>query len=149
MAVDKTLIGKKGPAYWIEIEKGHIRRFADAVGDESPLYTDEDYAKQTPFQGLITPPTFATILTMGQPSPLDDVPGFELRRVLHGEQDYQFHQDMRPGDKYRVQSEIKDVYDRHGSSGRMSLIIIETVASDLQENPVVTAQSTVVYRQSL
>ncbi|OUM89666.1 MAG: hypothetical protein BAA01_02565 [Bacillus thermozeamaize] len=149
MAIDKSLIGRKTEVYTIEVEKGHIRRFAEAVGDDCPLYVDEAYAVSTPYRGIIAPPTFATTLTMNAPSPLKDVPGFEMRRVLHGEQEYIFHRPMRPGDKYWVQSEITDVFDRQGSSGRMTFIIIETVARDIDNQPVVTGRSTIVYRQDI
>ena len=149
MAVDISLIGKKTKEYVIEIEKGHIRSFAEAIGDCSPLYYDEEYAKSTPFKGIIAPPTFATTFTMNKRSPLADVEGFELRRVLHGEQTFIHHRPVRPGDRYWVQSEVKSVYDREGKSGRMTFITVETVAKDVNNVPVVTGQSTIVYRQSI
>lgn len=149
MPVDRSLVGKKTPVYTFEVEKGHIRRFVEAVGDPSPLYVDEEFAKATPFRGLIAPPTFATVLTMNMPSPLSDVPDFELRRVLHGEQEYVFHRPMRPGDKYWIQQEITDVYDRQGKSGRMTFIVVEAVARDINDLPVVTCRSTIVYRQDI
>jgi len=149
MAIDRSLIGRKSEVYTREVEKGHIRRFADAVGDDHPIYLDENYAVTTPYRGIIAPPTFATTLTMDAPNPLYDAPGFELRRILHGEQEYVYHRPMRPGDKYWIQSEITDVYERQGSSGRMTFIVIETVARDINDQPVVTARSTIVYRQDL
>lgn len=149
MAVDTSLVGKKTEEYVIEIEKGHIQKFAEAIGDTSPLYYDEEYAKQTPFKGIIAPPTFATTFTMNKPSPLFDVEGFELRRVLHGEQTFFYHRPVRPGDRYWVQSEVKEVYDREGKSGRMTFITVETVARDINNESVVTSKSTIVYRQSI
>jgi hypothetical protein len=41
------------------IEAGHIMIFARAIGDANPIYSDEDYAKQTEPGGIIAPPTFA------------------------------------------------------------------------------------------
>ena len=149
MAIDAQLIGKKTKEYTVDIEKGHIKSFAEAIGDTSPLYFDEEYAKQTPFKGIIAPPTFATTFTMNRPTPLTDVEGFELRRVLHGEQTFIYHQPVRPGDRYWVQSEVKDVYDREGKSGKMTFITIETLARDINNQPIVTGKSTIVYRQSI
>ena len=149
MAIDAQLIGKKTKEYIIDIEKGHIRRFAEAIGDPSPLYYDEEYAKQTPYKGIIAPPTFATTFTMDKPSPLSDVEGFELRQVLHGEQTFIYHRPVRPGDCYWVQSEVKEVYDRDGKSGKMTFITVETIARDINNETVVTSKSTIVYRQSI
>jgi len=80
---------------------------------------------------------------------LRSVPGFEMRRVLHGEQEYIFSSSHAARDKYWIQSEIVDVYDRQGSSGRMTFIVIETVARDINNLPVVTGRSTIVYRQDI
>ena len=48
MAIDKFLI-----------EASHIMMFARSVGDNNPIYHDEDYAKSTELGGIIPPPTFA------------------------------------------------------------------------------------------
>lgn len=149
MAIDRSLIGRKSVEYTYEVEKGHIQRFAEAVGDTSPLYTDEEYANNTEYKGIIAPPTFGTTLTMGKPGAMQGVEGFELRRVLHGEQEFIFHKPIRAGDKYWIQSEVTDVYDREGRSGRMTFIVTDTVARDINNEPVVTSRSTIVYRQDI
>ena len=45
MDLDQSLIGLTGPQYVFEVEKRHIRQFAEAIGDSNPLYVDEEYAK--------------------------------------------------------------------------------------------------------
>jgi acyl dehydratase len=52
-------IGKeiKGPpGYITETTRDGIRHFAMGIGDENPLWLDEDYAKRSPLGGLIAPP---------------------------------------------------------------------------------------------
>jgi acyl dehydratase len=44
-----------------EVEKEPIRRFADAVGDSSPLYSDEEYAKKAGYRSLVAPPGYISI----------------------------------------------------------------------------------------
>ena len=39
------------------IEKGHIMMFARSIGDENPIYSDEEYARDK-LGGIIAPPTF-------------------------------------------------------------------------------------------
>jgi len=149
MAIDASLIGKKTKPYTVEVEKGHIRRFAEAIGDESPLYIDEEFAKQTVYKGIIAPPTFPTTFTMGRPTPLTEACGFELRRVLHGEQSYIHHLPVRPGETYTVQTEVTDVYEKEGRMGKMTFIVLETEARNILNEPVVTGIATIVYRQSI
>jgi hypothetical protein len=41
------------------VEAGHILAFADAIGDENPVYRDEEAAMAAGLEGIIAPPTFA------------------------------------------------------------------------------------------
>jgi len=40
-----------------EITKSTIRRFAYGIGDDNPLWIDEEYAKNTKYEGIIAPPS--------------------------------------------------------------------------------------------
>ena len=40
------------------IEASHILMFSRAIGDENPIYSDEEYAKSTEPGEIIAPPTF-------------------------------------------------------------------------------------------
>ena len=46
------------PAKRFPVEAGHILMFARAIGDENPVYTDEEAARKTEAGGIIAPPTF-------------------------------------------------------------------------------------------
>jgi hypothetical protein len=52
------VIGKSAGVRLFEVEKGAIRRFADAVGDPNPLFRDDEYARNTPYGTIIAPPGF-------------------------------------------------------------------------------------------
>ncbi len=40
------------------VEIGAIKKFAEAIGDSNPIYSDERAALKTRYAGLIAPPTF-------------------------------------------------------------------------------------------
>ena len=44
------------------VTKEEILNFAAALGETNPLYTDEAAAAQSPYGGLVAPPTFVTKL---------------------------------------------------------------------------------------
>ena len=48
-----------------EVEKGAIIRFAQAIGDPSPIYNDERAARSTRYGGLVAPPTFLRSMMSG------------------------------------------------------------------------------------
>ena len=70
-ALTRDLIGRESEVVLFEVERGAIRKFADAVQDQTPACV----------RGDVAPPTFATTFRM-------TIPGvsFDLARVLHGAQ---------------------------------------------------------------
>src|SRR6201994_175478 len=54
-----------------KLTKEAIQLYCRSVGEDHPLYFDEDYAKKTPYGGLIAPPSIH-ILLMFSCTPTDD-----------------------------------------------------------------------------
>ena len=54
----RKAIGIEGKPATLEVEKGAIRQFAEAVGDPNPLWNDDVTARKSRYGGLIAPPTF-------------------------------------------------------------------------------------------
>jgi len=44
--------------FLLEATRDNIVNFADAIGDNNPLWSDEDYANRSRFGGVTAPPTF-------------------------------------------------------------------------------------------
>jgi hypothetical protein len=51
------------------VEKGRLRFFAKATGQDDPVYTDEAAARAAGHPGLPVPPTFLFCLEMESPNP--------------------------------------------------------------------------------
>src|SRR6202047_5463202 len=47
------------------LTRGAIELYCASVGEDHPLYLDEDYAKTTPYGGLIAPPSIHILLMFG------------------------------------------------------------------------------------
>ena len=62
----KDAIGVESEPVVNDVEKGAIIKFAQAIGDESPVFNDEDAARQTKYGGLIAPPTFLRSMRLGE-----------------------------------------------------------------------------------
>ncbi len=126
MPVDKSYIGKSGEPVTMHIERGKIREFARAIKDEDPLYFDEDRARREA-GGIMPPVTFLQTL-----SHWDDGRGrlklpFDLKRVLHGEQEYEFLKPIYAGDALTAVSRIVDIYEKPGRrGGTMTFAVTET-----------------------
>ena len=46
----------------MEVERGHIKAFAEAIEDPNPLWNDENVARQKLSTGMMAPPTFLRLL---------------------------------------------------------------------------------------
>ena len=126
MPVDKSFIGKTSTPVVMHIERGKIREFARAIKDEDPVYHDEAYATKEA-GGIMPPVTFLQTV-----SHWDDGRGrvripFDLKRVLHGEQEYEFLEPIRVGDVLTVVSKITDIFEKPGKrGGSMNFAVTET-----------------------
>ena len=110
-------------SFEIPIERGKIREFARAAQSKNEAYDSPD---------AVIPPTFLT--TAGNfwgtaaDSPVGSL-GFELARVLHGEEEYEFFgPPPRAGQTLTVESRMGDTWEKEGKRGgtmRFAKVITE------------------------
>ena len=69
--MDRNAIGRESKPAINEVEKGSIRKFAEAIGETNPIYFEEAAARAAGYRSVVAPPTFPT--TLRAPSGLTDV----------------------------------------------------------------------------
>jgi acyl dehydratase len=116
-------IGKVTESRTLEVERGAIRRFAEAIGDSNPLFNSDSEARKSRFGGMIAPPTFCRSLGMAIPDVKLDMP---TARGLDGGSDWEYLHPIRPGDRISVQSKLVDLRESDGRLGPMVFTTIET-----------------------
>lgn len=132
-------IGQESAPQLMEVEKGAIIKFAQAIGDDNPLYNDEVAARESRFGGLIAPPTFLRSAVTARPELPFDVP---FERVLDGGSDWEYFVPVRPGDKITSVSRIEDMNERNGSIGLMLIFTIVVTYTNQFGQVVATQTST-------
>ena len=113
-------IGAQSSPLTMEVEKGAIMKFAEAIGDDNPLWTYEIIARKGKYGGLIAPPTFLRSIRIDRPELPFDLP---FTRLLDGGSDWEYFQPVRAGDLITAKNQITDLQER---VGRMGLMIIMT-----------------------
>ena len=106
-----------------DIEKGAIIKFARAIGDSNPLFTDEDAARRSRYGGLIAPPTFFRSLRSGALKAQAQSP---YPANLDGGSEWEYFEPVRPGDRITVTTYVSDIFERQGRLGNMMFIVRET-----------------------
>jgi len=144
--IDRRHIGHELPPYQVDVEKGRLRFFAKATGQDDPVYTDEDSARAAGHPGLPVPPTFFFCLEMESPNPaaVRELLGIDYRRLLHGEQGFTFHRMAYAGDTLRFEQRIEDIYDK--KNGALEFVVRKTSVSNQRGEPVADLRCVSVIR---
>ncbi len=144
MPIDKSIVGKTGKPFTMPIEWSKVREFARAIRDPNPVYFNPELAKKE-CGGVPVPPTFLQVAAfwMGE----DSMPAanFDLRRILHGEQEFEFLKPIFVGDVLTGTSRIADVYEKAGGrGGKMTFMVTETEYKNQKGEVVAYARGTLV-----
>jgi acyl dehydratase len=143
--LDRTLIGRESEPTVIEVEKGAVRRFADALGDPNPLALDEAAARAAGHPGLVAPPTFP--VTLGWTDQFRHSLDLGTRAVLHSEQAFEYARPIVAGDRISVRSKVVDVQERTGASGPVDVLVVEDEGRDEKGALVFRARATHIIRR--
>jgi acyl dehydratase len=135
---DASWIGKEFDRYSYQVTREEILAFAQSVGETNPLYTDEAYAKTTPYGGLIAPPTFGVVFRSRA-----NLPDLRLnygKRGFDGGKECHFFAPVRPVDR------IAEVYEKTGRSGSMIFIVRESELTNQHGEKVAVIRQSLIRR---
>lgn len=167
----KALIGMEGEPQtcWEPVERSEVRRFAQAVMDDDPIFWNDAYVSNTRYREVVAPPLFplfAQRRLTGSTDPLDtaystpDYDGFEglmvtglpaidlptLPRLLNGGNEVEFYQLAKVGDRITAHSKYLDIYEKTGRSGTMVFIVIETRYTTQRDDLLMISRVTLIRR---
>ena len=117
-----SFIGLESIPVTYDIERHAVERFACAIGDPNPLYSNDEIASESFYGGLIAPPTFFRSLLPGEyPEPYPE----PFAHILDGGSKYRFFEPVMVGDQITVVRKITDLYEKSGRMGTMLFKISE------------------------
>jgi acyl dehydratase len=144
MPLNQALKGKEYQTVSFTVERDRVLQFADAIGEDDPIFRDPEAARSAGYDEQIAPPTFVTviqIMTSGQ-AVVDPELGLNYALVVHGEQEYEWHRPAMVGDVLSATPRIADIYAR----GPNEFLVIEAEITDPSGETVVVARSTLLSR---
>lgn len=144
--IDRKHIGRTLPPAVLDIEKGRLRFFAKAIGETNPVYLDEAAAIAAGYPSLPAPPTFLFAAELDAETFLPALVemGVDLRRVLHGEQQFTYLAPVCAGDTVTVASTIADIYDK--KNGALEFLVKESLVTNQHHVTVAKIRAVVVVR---
>jgi acyl dehydratase len=127
------------------VERGPVRRFAEAIADPSPLYTDEEAAAESRYGRLLAPPTFPRTFDYGRIEGLE-LPGAGL---IHGEFSISYERPLLVGDEVLCSLQLKDSYDKRGRRGLLGFLVFERTGEDPDGKRIFTTNDIVVVTEAV
>lgn len=144
MPLNQSLKGKEYQEVAVTVDRDDVLRFADAIGEDNPVFRDPQAARAAGYPEQIAPPTFVTrmqIMTSGQVV-ADPELGLNYAMVVHGEQEYDWRRPVLVGDVLSAVPRIADMYSR----GPNEFLVIEADLRDAFGATVVVARTTLLSR---
>jgi acyl dehydratase len=141
---DRSALGVESAPIAYDVEKGAIRRFAEAIGDEDPIYYDEHAAQAAGFKTIPAPPTF---LCTFRAQELPDLKVQFGRVRLNGGNEYEYYQPIYAGDTITLTAKYVDVNERSGRTGNMVFVITELTFTNQQGAVVAKGRNTGIMRE--
>ena len=127
------------------VERGAVRRFAEAIADPNPLYVDEKVAEQSRYGALLAPPTFPRTFDYGR------IEGLELPAggLIHGEFRISYERPLLVGEELLCRMELKDSYDKQGRRGLLGFLVFERMGESYDGERVFTTSDVVVVTEAV
>lgn len=161
MALDKRHVGRRYGPFVYEAGAEKMREFAWAVGgsipssgfttqgapaDLHPWLTDEAAAAASPYGSLIATPSFAVVFAIAPFGRACSDPelGIDLLMLVHGEQELQFFEPVRPGDRISTSGTIADISSKAG----LDFLVVASESTNQRGELVVTGRWTAVIRSA-
>ena len=83
-----------------------IREYASAIGERAPVCHELQAARAAGYSDIVAPPMFAAVYSwraMG-PAVLDPEVGIDFSRLVHGAQDFTWHEPVVAGDEITTEA---------------------------------------------
>ncbi len=136
-----------------ELGRASIRYFALALGDDNPLYLDDDHARAAGHRSVVAPPTLVCETCQynaGPPGengyighewdlPIDNV------RLIRAANDYEFTRPVYPDDRITVTWTLADIEERPSRRGGTQLFVTSIAVYENQDGErLATNRETIV-----
>lgn len=137
----RGFIGMRSIPVTYTVEKHAVERFAAAIGDANPLYSNSEKASTSSHGRLIAPPTFYRSLLPGAypeefPEP--------FAHILDGGSKYRHRRPAKVGEEITVVRELKNLFSKSGRMGEMLFKVAEISYLDSSGDLVATQETTTI-----
>lgn len=149
---NRSSAGRETAPITVIVERGAVAFFAGTIGETNPIHSDVDAARAAGHADVMAPPTYPVVLEMaaskegerkGQKAVLDMI-GADMRYLLHGTENYEYHGPIFAGDTVEVVSRIKGFSDAKG--GQLEIAHLEMEIRHAERGILVITHRDLIHR---
>ena len=151
------------------VEQGAVRRYAQAIMDEDPIFADDEAAKAAGLAGKVAPPLFPvqsfrrafgapdTLVERAGDPDFDGSIGSSMRGLpelptaglvrLNGGSEIELLRYARHGECISIQARYASITERETSKGPMIIVVTETSYFTTPDDVIMRARSTSLLRE--
>jgi acyl dehydratase len=130
----------KTATYAVGREK--VREYAHAVGETDPRYLDPEAARSEGFDDVVAPPMFAAVYKGPAIFPAIMESGLDFSRMVHGAQEFTWHEPVVAGDEITTEAELDEQYKR----GDLQFYVFKTTSTNQRDQLVSEGRWTNIVR---
>ncbi len=138
-------IGEKSDKVRNMVERGAVKKFAEAIGDPHPIFIDEGFVAQTRYGRNIAPPTFPRVFDYGR---IEGFP-FPVAGLIHGEQSFEYERPLYVGEEVYCYSEVEDYYEKTGKSGTLGFLVLKSYGEDGEGRRIFSSTQVVIITEAV
>ena len=142
----KSLVGVEAEPAVYEIEKGHVRQFAEAITDPNPLWHDEAYAREKGYGGTVAPPGYLCIIGLTNHAEKLRTANCPLPRWLNAGDNIECYKPIVAGDTITAVAKLADLNERQGKTGKLLFMTSEITFKNQRGELVARRRQTFVRR---
>src|SRR3954468_19944040 len=108
MPLKTDAVGKTYPPTVYAVGREKVREYALAVGETNPLHLEPEAARAAGHADVVAPPMFAAVYCAPAMAPaiLDPDVGIDFARMVHGMQEFTWHELVVAGDEINTEAEL-------------------------------------------
>lgn len=141
----KELIGKQSEPVKNTVERGAVKKFAQAIGDPAPIYINEAAGRNSKYKRNIAPSTFPVTFDFGSISELK----LPNKGLIHGEQSFHYKRPLLVGEDVYCHMEIKDYVEKKGSNGYLGFLILNQYGMDTNDELIFKEKRMIIINETV
>jgi acyl dehydratase len=119
-----------------------VREYAHAVGETDPRYLNPEPPRAAGFADVVAPPMFAAVYCGPAVWPAIMDSGLDFSRMVHGAQEFTWHEPVVAGDEITTEAELEESTERGG----LKFYVFRTTSANQRGEPVSEGRWTNIVR---